>query len=279
MKFALSAATTALCFSAMLPAAQPEPVAATPAATAAADKTDNSLTCDQQTASGLGYTILAPGSGDPPAAEDAVSVNYTGRLAAGGAEFDAGKDAKFAVGGVIPGFGEGLLLMRPGAKYRLCIPAPLGYAEQATGSIPANSDLVFEVDLLSVIKKPAPVVRIIPEAERVCSAKTASGLGYQSLSSGTGNPSADDEVVLVNITVYEAVSGKVLDERDWQQIPVQSALPAIGEGLRLMNIGSAFRFCVPAALLGQPASEGQPPPMDINFLIKLVDKKKLSEIR
>ncbi len=271
MKIALSTAAAALCFSAILPAAQP---AAKPA-----DKADNPLLCNQQTASGLGYTILTPGSGETPAADDAVSVNYTGRLATNGTEFDAGKDAKFAVGGVIPGFAEGLLLMRPGAKYRLCIPAPLGYAERATGSIPANSDLVFEVDLLSVIKKPAPVVQIIPEGERMCDAKTASGLGFKLLKEGAGSSPSPEDVVLVNITVYEAVSGKILDGRDWQQIPVQSALPAIGEGLRLMNVGASYRFCVPAALLGQTATEGQTPPADINFHIDLIDKKKIADIR
>lgn len=286
MKLAFLTAAIVLCSSANLPAAPPAPVAAPPKAPAVAApaaappaKTDNPLQCNQQTASGLGYTILTAGSGEPPTGEDAVSVNYTGRLATNGTEFDSSKDTKFAVGGVIPGFGEGLLLMRPGATYRLCIPAALGYAERAVGEIPPGSDLVFEVELLSVIKKPAPVVRFVPEAERTCNAKTASGLGYQRIKDGTGISPADDDVVLVNIAVYEAASGKILDERDWQQIPIQGAQPAVGEGLKLMNLGSSFRFCVPAALLGRTAAEGQPPPVDINFHIELIDKKKISDIR
>jgi FKBP-type peptidyl-prolyl cis-trans isomerase len=274
MKISPWACAAALCLNPMMPniAQAADPITA-------AKKSDNPLLCNLQTSTGLGYSILIPGDGDAPAAEDAVSVNYTGRLATNGTQFDAGKDSKFAVGGVIPGFAEGLQLMKPGAKYRLCIPSALAYADRATGSIPANSDLVFEVDLLSVIKKPVPVAQIIPPAERICDMKTASGLGYKELNSGVGNMPGDGDVTLVNITVYEPATGKVLDGRDWQQIPVQSALPGLAEGLRLMNNGASFRLCVPGGLLGQaPAADGKAPD-DINFHIELVDTKKIADIR
>ena len=58
---------------------------------------------------------------------------------------------EFPVGGVIPGFSEGLQTMGKGAAMRLCIPAALGYGAKATGPIPANADLVFQVELVDIL--------------------------------------------------------------------------------------------------------------------------------
>ena len=104
--------------------------------------------CTARTPSGLGYTMLRPGSGAKPAADATVLVNYIGYLAATGAVFDQGMQSPMPVGGVIPGFSQGLQLMGRGGVVRLCIPAAMGYGAQATGPIPANSDLVFQVELL-----------------------------------------------------------------------------------------------------------------------------------
>jgi FKBP-type peptidyl-prolyl cis-trans isomerase len=104
--------------------------------------------------SGLQYQVLAAGEGDPPSATDTVSVHYRGTLV-DGTEFDSsyarGEPATFRVDRVIPGWTEGLQLMRPGAKYRLFVPAALAYGERGGGAkIGPNSALVFEVELLSV---------------------------------------------------------------------------------------------------------------------------------
>lgn len=105
--------------------------------------------------SGLQYKVITEGTGEAPKPEDMVTVNYTGTLM-DGTVFDAtsqrGEPAKFAVNGVIPGWTEGLQLMKPGAKYMFYIPADLAYGEQKTGPIPAGSMLIFEVELLSVEK-------------------------------------------------------------------------------------------------------------------------------
>ena len=104
--------------------------------------------CTARTASGLGYTILRPGAGAKPGADATVLVNYVGYLAATGAVFDQNMQTPMPVGEVIPGFSQGLQLLSKGGIVRLCIPAPLGYGAQASGPIPANSDLVFQVELL-----------------------------------------------------------------------------------------------------------------------------------
>ncbi|MDE2596920.1 MAG: FKBP-type peptidyl-prolyl cis-trans isomerase [Sphingomonadales bacterium] len=104
--------------------------------------------CTLKTASGLGYTVLRAAAGPKPAADGYVLVNYIGYLAANGQTFDQSTGAAFPVGGVIPGFSEGLQLASKGTILRLCIPAVMGYGAQAQGPIPANSDLVFQVELV-----------------------------------------------------------------------------------------------------------------------------------
>jgi FKBP-type peptidyl-prolyl cis-trans isomerase FklB len=104
--------------------------------------------------SGLQYQVLSEGEGDPPGATDNVTVHYRGTLI-DGSEFDSsygrGEPATFPLDRVIPGWTEGLQLMRPGAKYRLFVPSELAYGERGSGAkIGPHSTLVFEVELLSV---------------------------------------------------------------------------------------------------------------------------------
>jgi FKBP-type peptidyl-prolyl cis-trans isomerase FkpA len=104
--------------------------------------------CTARTPSGLGYTMLRAGAGAKPAADATVLVNYIGYLAATGAVFDQGMQTPMPVGAVIPGFSQGLQLLSKGSVVRLCIPAAMGYGAQESGPIPANSDLIFQVELL-----------------------------------------------------------------------------------------------------------------------------------
>jgi FKBP-type peptidyl-prolyl cis-trans isomerase FkpA len=108
----------------------------------------NQRLCSAKTATGLGYTVLRAGAGAKPADTDYVLVNYIGYLAATGAVFDQGMTASFPVNGVIPGFSQGLGMLSKTSVARFCIPAALGYGAQGTGPIPANADLVFQVELL-----------------------------------------------------------------------------------------------------------------------------------
>ncbi len=108
------------------------------------------------TASGLQYQVVKEGTGAQPGPNDVVTVHYTGKLI-DGTVFDSsverGEPATFAVGQVIPGWVEGLQLMREGAAYRLFIPSNLAYGPHGTGPIQPNSTLIFDVQLLKVEKK------------------------------------------------------------------------------------------------------------------------------
>lgn len=109
------------------------------------------------TASGLQYQVEKEGDGPRPVDTDMVKVHYTGTLL-NGTEFDStaqngGEPATFPVNGVIPGWTEALKIMPVGSKYILWIPAELAYGSRATGNIPANSTLKFEVELLEIVKE------------------------------------------------------------------------------------------------------------------------------
>lgn len=109
------------------------------------------------TESGLQYEVLEPGKGDSPKASDNVEVHYTGKLI-DGTVFDSsverGVPASFGVTQVIPGWVEALQLMHEGDKWRLYIPSDLAYGPNGAGGvIGPNMTLIFDVELLRVIKK------------------------------------------------------------------------------------------------------------------------------
>jgi FKBP-type peptidyl-prolyl cis-trans isomerase FklB len=103
--------------------------------------------------SGLQYEILNDAEGPKPRASDQVTTHYRGTLIDGtvfDSSYDRGQPATFPLNGVIAGWTEALQLMSPGAKWRLFIPPDLAYGERAQGPIPANSTLIFDVELLEI---------------------------------------------------------------------------------------------------------------------------------
>lgn len=111
----------------------------------------------KETASGLQYIVEKEGEGGQPSAEDEVTVHYTGRLL-DGTVFDSsvnrGEPATFQLNRVIPGWTEGLQLMKEGGKTVFFIPSDLAYGAQGVpNAIPPHSVLIFEVELLKVNKK------------------------------------------------------------------------------------------------------------------------------
>lgn len=111
------------------------------------------------TETGLQYQIITTGNAEDtsrPTTSDKVEVHYHGTLM-NGTVFDSsiqrGEPISFAVTGVIPGWVEALQLMSVGDKWRLYIPPALAYRSRKTGSIPANSALIFEVELLQIVSE------------------------------------------------------------------------------------------------------------------------------
>ncbi|MFA6986745.1 MAG: FKBP-type peptidyl-prolyl cis-trans isomerase [Arenimonas sp.] len=109
----------------------------------------------RSTPSGLQYQVLRQGSGPTPQPTDKVRVHYKGTLL-NGTEFDSsysrGEPVEFALNQVIPGWTEGVALMPVNSKYMLWIPSNLAYGPNGQPPIGANSTLVFEVELLGIVK-------------------------------------------------------------------------------------------------------------------------------
>lgn len=107
------------------------------------------------TASGLYYQDLVVGEGEEATVQSQITVHYTGWLH-DGTKFDSSVDRNqpftftLGIGWVIPGWDEGVQGMRVGGKRKLVIPPHLGYGKVRNGSIPGNSTLVFDVELLGV---------------------------------------------------------------------------------------------------------------------------------
>ncbi len=107
------------------------------------------------TASGLQYEVLQSGSGEThPTASNTVRVHYHGTLI-DGTVFDSsverGETISFPLNRVIPGWTEGVQLMKVGDKFRFYIPSNLGYGNRSAGKIPAGSTLIFEVELFEIL--------------------------------------------------------------------------------------------------------------------------------
>ena len=111
-----------------------------------------------QTESGLQWELLREGKGAAPTQESTVVVHYEGKLIDGttfDSSYERGTPATFNAIGVIPGFSEGILLMKEGGKRRLHIPSDLAYGPQGSRNIGPNEVLVFDVELIEVVQPAA----------------------------------------------------------------------------------------------------------------------------
>lgn len=209
---------------------------------------------------------LRAGTGGSPTDSDVVIVNYEGRLR-DGSVFDSNPRAPLPVDGLIPGFTEGLKRMQKGGQYRLTIPAALGYGDQAQGPIPANSDLVFTVELIDF--GPASTVRQMLGLPTIT---------LETLTAGSGRNPADGDIVLIN---YEGrlPDGTLFDSNRGVALTVSGMIPGFLEGLKQMQPGGRYRLTVPAGLAyGERGAGPIPPNSDLRFDVDLIAVRSMAEI-
>jgi FKBP-type peptidyl-prolyl cis-trans isomerase FkpA len=110
------------------------------------------------TKSGLQYEVIAEGKGVKPGPSSTVKVNYEGALIDGtvfDSSYKRGEPSEFPIDRVIPGWTEGIQLMKTGSHYKFFIPSKLAYGEREVGDgvIPANSVLIFDVELIEIVEE------------------------------------------------------------------------------------------------------------------------------
>lgn len=215
------------------------------------------------TASGLVYCVLHQGQEGPhPALTDVVTVHYTGWLESGKV-FDSsrtrGVPAEFALGAVIEGWNEGVQLMTVGARYKFTIPSALAYGEEGRPPIiPANSNLIFDVELLALRKGPG-----IPTFQPLNPARSKvfeDGLKVEVLVPGEGEAAGDAITAAFHITVWDtegvrkectALSGQIR-----RGSASEMKLECLKRAVAMMRTGTELLCEVPPAL----AFGSTPPP-------------------
>jgi len=244
----------------------------------------------QRTESGLEYTITVKGCGPQASKGDKVKVHYTGKLT-NDTVFDSSVkrnqpfEFKLGKGQVIKGWDEGVALMHVGDKMTLRIPAALGYGAQAMGAIPANSTLVFDIELLGLtegLHKAATLGRD--------TIKTASGLKLIYLSdpkapefaeSNTANKPVNGNKVKVHYSGF-LLDGTLFDSSVERGQPFEFTLGAgmvikgWDEGIAMLHKGQKAQLILPYTLAY--GERGHPPVIPAKatliFDVELVDFSK-----
>ena len=261
----------------------------------------------KKTASGLYYAISKEGSGDLIKAGQTVSVNYRGKLL-NGTPFDTNMDSSFhhnepysfeiGKGRVIKGWDEGLQLLKNGSKGTLLIPSGLAYGPQEKGIIPANSVLVFDVEVVDIktaeqLKKDAEqksaMIKLNDdkklkdyfEKNNLHPVKTSSGLYYLITKQGTGdNAKAGDKVSMNYIGKF--MDGRIFDKNvDSNFVGTSPLTFPLGEhrviegwdeGISYLNKGSRATFFLPSSVAyGERGNQGIPPNTILVFDVELTN--------
>ena len=229
----------------------------------------------QRTASGLAHKLLQAGTGTThPTGQSRVKVHYTG-WTTDGTMFDSsvarGESIVFGLDEVIPGWTEGVQLMKTGEKRRFWVPVELAY-NNAPGA-PAGM-LVFDIELIEILAAPpAPADVAAPPAD---AGKAPSGLAFNVLQPGTGTTRPDhDDVVTVHYSGW-TTDGELFDSSHMRGEPatfsIADAVSGFREGVQLMVEGEKRRLWIPEEL----AYKGQPgaPRGMLVFDVELVSIKK-----
>lgn len=207
------------------------------------------------TDSGVEIKITHKGNGAKPSVGDRIIVHYTGKLQ-DGTVFDSsvsrGEPFVFnvGVGQVIKGWDEAFAMLEQGDKATLTLPAHAGYGQRAVGTIPANSTLIFDVELLEIIPKVNAVPFNVEGLEKI---KLPSGLEYVLLKKGDGMQAAKGKTVSVHYSGY-LDDGTLFDSSVKRGEPIEFQLgmgrviEGWDQGIELLTVGSQCRLYVPYQL-------------------------------
>ena len=218
----------------------------------------------ERTASGLASRVLQAGSGPRPTESDVVRVHYSGWTTDGvliDSSLLSSEPTTLPLSGVIPGWTEGVQLMAVGEKRRLWVPGALAYGDRPTRPGRPYGMLVFDIELLGIVKAPsvpADVAKAPKNAKR-----TKSGLAYRVLTPGKGttHPTATD-IVRVHYSGWKP-NGEMFDST-FVRGPAVFALDGVirgwTEAVQLMTEGEVTRFWIPGKLAYGDKDDGSGAP-------------------
>lgn len=251
--------------------------AANEASTEAGTTIGDTITTD----SGLKYIIWKKGEGDKAEAGDKVAVHYAGRLTDGSPFDDSykrGKPFEFPLGGgrVIKGWDEGIAYLNVGDSATLIIPSELGYGSMDRPTIPANSTLIFDVQLMDVKKVIKPVPYDVAGKDTIV---TGTGLKYIRMNKTEGAAVTPGSTVSVHYTGY-LLDGTVFDSSVSRGEPISfpigqgRVIKGWDEGIAYLKVGEKARLIIDPALgYGSRAMGPIPANATLVFDVELVDVK------
>lgn len=229
------------------------------AATATAAPTEEPIVLEgaTTTASGLQYLEEVAGTGDAPVAGNLITMNYSASLADGTElvnTFTDGKPATTVWGKdrLLKGWEEGIGLMKVGGKAKIVLPPDLAFGAEGYGSyIPANSQIVLEIELLS--SEPAPVPTEVADADLVTS---STGLKYYDLSVGSGDEAVKSATVSTHYTMWvKTDSGYDFVDSSYSDDPLEFTVgrgdvvfSGWDEGVIGMKVGGKRYLVIPSDL-------------------------------
>ena len=218
-----------------------------------------------KTPSGLEYTITEKGNGKKPNKGDKISVHYTGKFT-NDSVFDSSLrrgvpyELRLGNGEVIAGWEEAFLLLQEGDKATLRIPPALAYGDQTRGSIPANSTLIFDVELLKVTEGVKPF-----DVKGKDTLKTESGIKYIIVKENKTGESTKGKKVTINYSGFLR-EGRCFDSSVDRGQPLVAEVgrgklfPGLDEAISLMRNGEKGKFIIPSQLAFGERGGGPIPP-------------------